>query len=112
MDDFIVISEGLEQAYRDQAIVVGLLRFLGFHVSYEKVTSPSKCTVFLGLEIDAIDMEFRLPLGKLQKLNKYLKEFSQEGKNKQVRTRESGWLVIPLRSCGKGWEDFIGYIRT
>ena len=68
LDDFIVIADSYPNCVHARDVVMSLLRFLGFHVAYDKVSSPSRCTTFLGLEIDSNVMELRLPEGKLQKL--------------------------------------------
>ena len=72
LDDFIAISSSRDECVRDQGIIVQLLRYLGFHVSFEKVTPPSTCTTYLGIEIDSVSMELRLPERKLVKLKQLL----------------------------------------
>lgn len=51
---------------------IKLLRFLGFYVSWKKVTPPSQVTTYLGIEIDSVRMELRLPEGKILKLRALL----------------------------------------
>ena len=68
LDDFIVIADSYVDCVKAQNVVISLLRFLGFYVSYSKVTNPSTCTVCLGIEIDSVAMELCLPEGKLVKL--------------------------------------------
>ena len=66
LDDFIVIGKCYGDCVKARNVVMSLLRYLGFYVSYSKVSDPSCCTVYLGIEIDSIAMELRLPEGKLQ----------------------------------------------
>ena len=75
LDDFIAIAPSYEQCILEQSRIIGLLRFLGFHVSYEKVKPPSQCTTYLGIEIDSNSMELRLPAEKLAKLYKLLSKY-------------------------------------
>ena len=49
-------------------MVINTLRYLGFQISWAKVTPPSQVCRFLGLEIDSNEMEIRLALDKLEKL--------------------------------------------
>ena len=56
LDDFIVIGNSYVDCTRAQNVVISLLRFLGFYVSYSKVTNPSMCTVYLGIEIDSVQI--------------------------------------------------------
>ena len=68
LDDFIVIANCYSDCVKAQNVVISALRYLGFHISYGKVSDPSRCTVYLGIEIDSVAMELRLPEGKLLKL--------------------------------------------
>ena len=68
LDDFITVSNNLENCKLAQELVIGALRFLGFHVSFEKLICPSTCVTYLGIIIDSVRMELRLPEGKLVKL--------------------------------------------
>ena len=76
LDDFIAVSSNFSECARAQKCMIDTLRFLGFHVSFDKVVGPSKSVVYLGIVIDSERMELRLPEGKLVKLitmlDKYL----------------------------------------
>ena len=56
-----------EEAQSAQNIVINTLRYLGFYISWAKATPPSKVCRYLGLVIDSIEMELRLPKDKLEK---------------------------------------------
>ena len=75
LDDYLAIESTYEDCLLEQSRVIGLLRYLGFHVSFEKVKPPSKCTTYLGIEIDSELMELRLPEEKLQKLKLLLEKY-------------------------------------
>ena len=68
LDDFIVIGATLEEATWAQKVVIKILRYLGFYISWGKVTLPSQVCRYLGLDIDSIKIEIRLPKDKLKKL--------------------------------------------
>ena len=72
LDDFIVIGATLEEATWAQKVV---LRYLGFYISWGKVTPPSQVCRYLGLDIDSIRMEIRPPKDKLEKLINLLKKY-------------------------------------
>ena len=75
LDDFIVIGATLEEATWAQKVVIKILRYLGFYISWGKVTPPSQVCRYLGLDIDSIKMEIRLPKDKLEKLINLLKKY-------------------------------------
>ena len=68
LDDFLVLGHTKEEAPLAQNIVIKTLRYLGFYISWAKVTPPSKICRYLGLDVDSIEMELRLPKDKLEKL--------------------------------------------
>ena len=72
LDDFIAVSDSLELNVKARDEVVGLLRYLGFHVAFDKLTYPSTCVTYLGIEIDSEKMELRLPKEKLNRLREIL----------------------------------------
>ena len=53
----------------------GSLQELGVTVALEKCEGPSVCIVFLGIEIDYVSMEMRLPRDKLERLKETIKNW-------------------------------------
>ena len=80
LDDFIAVAPSMSDCNVARDKVVGMLRFLGFHVAYEKLVSPSQIVTYLGIVIDSLRMELRLPDGKLTKLTDLVGNI--EGKNR------------------------------
>ena len=76
LDDFLVMSNSQEGCQNAQRVVIGFLRYMGFHISWKKLQPPSKVTVYLGIEIDSSNMSLSLPVGKLNKLSDVLKAFT------------------------------------
>ena len=64
LDDFALLGHDISTCYNNLLILNGILRHLGFFISYKKLRSPSRCTVFLGIEIDTMQLSLRLPLVK------------------------------------------------
>ena len=106
LDDFLVVSSTYSGAVRDQAIVIGLLRYLGFHVSFEKVLSPSTCTTYLGIEIDSEKMELRLPAGKLVKLRVLLQSTLSKKKISKFDLESLGGLLSHCAHVVRGGKIF------
>ena len=75
LDDFLVMGDTYDSCLWAQQMAIAFLRNLGFQISWKKVTSPSKITVYLGIILDSEKMELRLPEGKLGKLSEVLKKF-------------------------------------
>ena len=73
LDDFVAVSKDMESCRDAQSEIINLLRFLGFYVAFDKLIGPSTCVTYLGIELDSIRMELRLPEGKLVKLTNLLK---------------------------------------
>lgn len=67
LDDYLILAPTRESAECGQWKVIKLLRFLGFYVSWSKITDPSTETIYLGVTIDTERMELRLPASKVQK---------------------------------------------
>ena len=68
LDDFIVMGDDLQSCKEAQLFLHSTLRSLGFYISYKKVRPPSRVQVYLGVEIDSVNMQLRLPQDKLDKL--------------------------------------------
>lgn len=68
VDDFLCLDRSCERCEFAQNCIINILRFVGFFVSWSKTQPPSQVLTFLGIEVDSIKMDFRLPLGKLTKL--------------------------------------------
>lgn len=74
LDDFAAISSSYEEGLTAQWCMVQLLRYLGFYVSWTKVLPPSQKATFLGILIDTVLLELRLPPGKLEKTLRMLEK--------------------------------------
>ena len=75
LDDFLVVAESQELCNQKLQTLIQLLRHLGFGISWPKVVSPTTSLTYLGIEVDSIEMEFRLPMKKIVKLRTLLDSF-------------------------------------
>ena len=51
---------------------------LGIPLAADKCEGPSTCLTFLGIEIDTVEMELRLPAEKLQMLQQEIKSWAEK----------------------------------
>ena len=76
LDDFITLGPpGTSQCTDNQRIKYETCTKLGVPLATHKCMAPSTFLVFLGIEINTIAMELRLPQEKLSKLKKLLSEW-------------------------------------
>ena len=69
LDDFLTCgAPGSEECMRNLHTMVDICRDLGIPLAMEKLEGPSTYLVFLGIEIDSILRELRLPLEKLERI--------------------------------------------
>ena len=73
-----MLGQTREEAQLAQNIVINTLRYLGFYISWAKVTPPSRVCRYLGLEVDSIEIELRLPKDKLEKLKSAVNKFKDK----------------------------------
>lgn len=72
LDDIICLSSDIESGVRDQLELIRTLRYLGFYIAWNKICSPTQRCVYLGIEIDTVDMCLRLPQERIIKMRKEL----------------------------------------
>ena len=68
IDDFFLVASTRPQAERQLEFLLIVFRLLGIPISKDKLEGPLQVLVFLGIEIDTILMEARLPANKLIEL--------------------------------------------
>ena len=71
LDDFAIINTSQSECANDQLILIRLLRRLGSFISYSKLISHRHCARFLGIEIDSVNLQMRLPIDKLKKIENF-----------------------------------------
>ena len=106
LDDFLSVSDSLEEALNARDLIVKTLRFLGFHVAFDKLIYPSKCVTFLGIILDTDRMELRLPEGKLHKLLDLLNGHLSKKKVSKKDLESIGGLLSHCAHLVKGGRIF------
>ena len=67
-DDFLIVEPTYDKCKAAMSFLMWLLRRLGFSISYNKVLGPSQVMVFLGIELNTLDMSLALPPDKLHEI--------------------------------------------
>ena len=93
LDDFFVCGPTVELCSEGQRGLFAILGGLGFVVNWKKTSSPSTKVRYLGIEIDTVDMELRLPEDKVARL---LQEVTV--------MMEKQWTSV------KAFEKLVGYL--
>ena len=69
LDDFLLLGPpGHPQCEQSLALTLALCEELGFSVAPEKTEGPATTLTFLGIEIDTVQSQIRLPQDKLDRL--------------------------------------------
>ena len=69
LDDFIFVSESLEEASTNKQILVDTFNHLGVPLELSKLEGPAMC---LGIEVDTRTLQIRVPSDKLLRLKEEL----------------------------------------
>ncbi len=109
LDDFITIGppDSLECKSNLDSIVA-TCQYTGTPLEIEKSEGPTPIITFLGLEIDSIKMEIRLPAAKLERLQAMLKDW--KGK-KAGRKRDLLSLIGYLHHACKAIRQGRSFLR-
>ena len=68
MDDFILVTRNLQLALRQKEALLAVFRNLDIPIEVSKLEGPSTCLTFLGIEVDTVSFQLRLPKDKLASL--------------------------------------------
>lgn len=77
LDDFLVLAPSFEDCIQALNILIALLRRLGLNINWKKVVDPCQRIIFLGVELDSLEMCVRLPWHRLMLLRETLTNFSK-----------------------------------
>lgn len=98
LDDSIIISTP-EGAARDYETSLGVFCDLKIPLSEDKLAPPSPSIVFLGIEIDCIKMEIRIPEDKVTRYRKEIKSALDSAVHGFISVTALHSLVGILRYC-------------
>lgn len=80
LDDNIAFGSDVTECLAAQSAVIKVIRFLGLHVSWQKVSPPSRVAVYLGIQIDSIKLELSLPKNKIDRILVQLEEICESNR--------------------------------
>ena len=106
LDDFAVVGETEEECREGQAILINVLRHLGFSVAWDKLVGPSSEVDFLGITINTTKMNLSLPLGKVEGLLQTISILEGKGWASKKQLERLGGLVAHFASVIKGGRTF------
>ena len=74
LDDFIMVEGDLVAAEEARELLCSTFEKLGLPLEPSKLEGPSTCLTFLGIEVDTLNLQLRLPADKLARLIDLLEE--------------------------------------
>ena len=72
LDDFIFVSKSLGEAKSKMRTLVATFASLGVPLEPSKLEGPASCLTFLGIELDTVTLQLKLPNDKLLRLKEAL----------------------------------------
>lgn len=76
LDDFLTLGSPLcKECGKNLEIIIKICKILGLPLAVEKVEGPVCCITFLGIILDSIKMEIRLPQEKLSQLKQLIQSW-------------------------------------
>lgn len=74
LDDFVFVADSQAEAERQKQTLVSVFGSLGVPLETSKLEGPSTCLTFLGIEVDTVALQLRLPEKKLERLTTLLQD--------------------------------------
>lgn len=106
LDDYITMCSSYEECLENQWLVIAMLRYVGFQVSWKKVTAPSHKTLYLGIEIDSQNMCITLPNMKVQKMRTLVKEIQGKKSASKKQLEKLTGLLAHCATVMKGGRTY------
>ena len=109
LDDFVIVAPPNSPQCRDSMATLDMVcTELGVPIAEHKRGGPTTCMVFLGIEIDTVTAELRLPTEKLQRLRSLLKDW---GDRKTCQRNELESLIGLLNHACKVVRSGRSFLR-
>ena len=74
LDDFILVAANMDLALRQKDTLLSIFGKLNIPIEISKLEGPSSCLTFLGIEVDTVSFQLRLPKDKLMNLKESLRD--------------------------------------
>ena len=99
LDDFLVVGPPASpECAKALAVLDGACAWLGIPIAEHKREGPTTCLTFLGIEVDTVSGQLRLPARSLDRLNSLLQEW---GDRKACQRRDLKFLIGVLNHACK-----------
>ena len=109
LDDFITLGPPQSaKCQRNLESIIETCKLTGTPLEEDKCEGPTSVLTFLGMELDSINMEIRLPMDKLERLRRLLADW--EGR-KAGRKRELLSLIGSLHHASKAVHQGRSFLR-
>ena len=109
LDDFIVLGPaGSSECHRALDSLTSLCERLGVPLAPHKLVNPTTCLVFLGIEVDSVASQLRLPTDKLARVRQLISEWRGR---KACRRKELESLVGLLNHACKVVRSGRSFLR-
>lgn len=76
LDDFIFISSDRQTSQDNITTFISLCNYIGVPIAHHKTEGPTNVITFLGIELDSLNMEARLPQDKLTNYSTNLRQMA------------------------------------
>ena len=111
LDDFCGGNLSMQEAEVFLKCILALFDTLGVPVAPEKIEGPSTTIKFLGLLVDTINMEVRLPADKVLDLKSLIRQFTAKKRGLKVSLREIQSLIGKLNFACRAIVPGRAFIR-
>ena len=99
LDDFLIFGPpNSDDCNKSLSRFLSMCSEVGVPIKSEKTERATTCLTFMGLELDSISMEARLPLDKIEKLRTSL---AQHARKRKIKLKELQSLLGLLNFCCK-----------
>ena len=80
LDDFLFIADSHDKCHADLTNFLSICEYIGVPIAQEKTVGPATTLQFMGITLDSVLQEARLPVDKLQKCRMLLRTFYKRRK--------------------------------
>ena len=103
LDDYIFVASDQSSAMAQKCTLINTFTRLGIPLEQSKLEGPSSCLSFLGIEVDTVNLQLRLPHGKLVDLLETLERcIEHESLRKNVLEHLTGLLQFATKVVRPG----------
>ena len=108
LDDTLILATSADTADRDLRVFIATLEILGMHVNRKKSsTSSAEICTFLGIELDSIKQEARMPQARMVKLDALMKEWVKRETCTRLELEKLAGVLHHFAKCIPSGRHFL-----